>query len=324
MQHSNSDTLPSVLLLGQQDRDIDFSWLYQYLAGFDNVHVEALAKAAIKQLPKTLRRLNHRQYDRIILDLPFAKVHRFSRFLQTLSGLIIYEEDACQNFLESSRWRGEFERYYKCLPNAQIIVTGHSTSAKLNALGLHTTAISKGFDQSTLRNQHEQRDIEIGFIGRTRSAVYEGRRRLLESVDAQLGVSLLRTQSPAEYNQTLNRIKFFLSADIGIGEHMAKNFEAMACGCVVVANAQGDENELGLVDMENVVLYKTAEQAIDKIKLLQRDDDRARKIATAGETLVVNHYSHKHIADQVMAIAREPIRSAAARKPGLIERLWRR
>ena len=218
MSHRQSAALPSVLLLGQQDRDIDFSWLYQYLGKFDNVRVETLAKPAIKQLPKTLRQLNYQRYDRIILDLPFAKVHRFSRALQTVNGLVIYEEDACQNFLEASRWRGEFERYYKSLPNAQIIVTGHSTSKKLKELGISTTAISKGFDQSALGNHHRPRDIDIGFIGRTRSAVYEGRRRLLESVDAQLGVSLLRTQTSDEYNQTLNRIKFFLSADIGIGE----------------------------------------------------------------------------------------------------------
>ena len=319
----NSTEHPTVLLLGQQDRDIDFSWLYQYLGEFNNVQVETLAKPAIKQLPKTLRQLNYRQFDRIILDLPFAKVHRFSRFLQTIPGLIIYEEDACQNFLESSRWHGAFERYYTSLPTARIIVTGHSTSAKLRALGIPTKAISKGFDQSILTNQHKQRDIEVGFIGRTRSAVYEGRRRLLESVDAQLGVSLLRTQTPTEYNQTLNRIKFFLSADIGIGEHMAKNFEAMACGCVVVANAQGDETELGLIDMENIVLYRTAEEAIDKIKLLQRDDQRAAAIAAAGETLVLNHYTHKHIADQLIAIVRGPVTSAEARRPGWLERLWR-
>lgn len=323
MSTRHSTSHPTVLLLGQQDRDIDFSWLYQYLADFDNVKVEPLAKPAIKQLPKTMRRLNYRQYDRIILDLPFAKVHRFSRFLQTVPGLIIYEEDACQNFLEASRWRGEFARYYQSLPNAQIIVTGHSTSTKLNALGLHTTAISKGFDQSTLSNIHRQRDIEVGFIGRTRSAVYEGRRRLLDSVDAQLGVSLLRTQTPTEYNQTLNRIKFFLSADIGIGEHMAKNFEAMACGCVVVATIQGDEAELGLHDMKNIVLYKTAEEAIDKIRILQRDEEQAKNIAAAGETLVANHYSHRHIADQLIALARGPINSAAARQPGWIERMWR-
>lgn len=323
MSHRQSAALPSVLLLGQQDRDIDFSWLYQYLGKFDNVRVETLAKPAIKQLPKTLRLLDYQRYDRIILDLPFAKVHRFRRALQTVNGLVIYEEDACQNFLEASRWHGEFERYYKSLPNAQIVVTGHSTSKKLKELGISTTAISKGFDQSALGNQHRPRDIDIGFIGRTRSAVYEGRRRLLESVDAQLGVSLLRTQTPDEYNQTLNRIKFFLSADIGIGEHMAKNFEAMACGCVVVANAQGDETELGLVDMENIVLYRTAEEAIDKIKLLQRDNQRAAAIAAAGETLVLNHYTHKHIADQLIAIARGPVTSAEARRPGWLERLWR-
>ncbi len=32
-----------------------------------------------------------------------------------------------------------------------------------------------------------------------------------------------------EYCATLNRIRFFVSADVGMGEYMIKSFEAMAC-----------------------------------------------------------------------------------------------
>lgn len=283
----------------------------------------ALNKKEIKALPRTLRKLKPRQYDRVILDLPFAKVHRYARQLQTLSGLVVFEEDACQNFLPQSRWRNAFETYYRQLPNARIILSGFATGTRFGKLGIENQVIPKGYDASILRNAESPRDIEIGFIGRVQSAVYQQRRELLESVDASLGVTLLRTHSREEYCDTLNRIRFFLSADVGIGEYMAKNFEAMACGCVVVAHRQGDgeEEALGLVDMQNIVLYSTADEAIQKIRLLQADQATLRRIADAGQNHVSARFTHRHIADQMLAIAREPITQAKVRKPGWLEKL---
>ena len=65
----------------------------------------------------------------------------------------------------------------------------------------------------------------------------------------------------------LNRIRFFVSADIGMGEYMIKNFEAMACGCVLLAYDQGElENEaLGFIDMHNIVLYRRLDELRDKL-----------------------------------------------------------
>jgi hypothetical protein len=65
-----------------------------------------------------------------------------------------------------------------------------------------------------------------------------------------------------EYCATLNRIRFFVSADVGMGEYMIKNFEAMACGCVLLAFDQGaaENQALGFKGMVNVVFYKDIPQ----------------------------------------------------------------
>ncbi|MBB3047314.1 hypothetical protein FHR99_001550 [Litorivivens lipolytica] len=314
---------PRILLLGQQDRDIDFSWLYSYVQRQPGATVASLNKKEIKALPRTLRRLKPRQYDRIILDLPFAKVHRFAKQLQTLPGLIIFEEDACQNFLEQSRWKGAFADYYRQLPHAQIILSGYATGQRFRQLGIENEVIPKGFDASTLQNHNTARDIEIGFIGRVQSAVYSQRRELLEAVDQALGVHLLRTESREDYRDTLNRIRIFLSADVGIGEYMAKNFEAMACGCAVVAARQGsgEEEALGLVDMQNIVLYDSADEAIQKIRELQTKPELLSMIAENGEAHARASFSHQHIADRLMELARKPMTMEPARAPSWWEKL---
>ncbi|WP_372778350.1 glycosyltransferase [Litorivivens sp.] len=297
------------LLIGHADRDVNFDWLYRYLGEYDDLDVAVLEKPEIKAFPKTFKRLQGHRYDRVILDLPFSKIRRFSKNLKTIPNLVIFEEDACQNFLPASRWYGAFTEYYQDLPQATLILTGFATAARFRQQGIESRVIPKGFDQHALSNTQLARDIPLGFIGRVRSDVYRERRELLESVDQTLGVTSLRTHSQEEYRDTLNRIEVFISADIGLGEYMAKNFEAMACGCVLVAARQGagEEEALGFKDMENIVLYDSADEAIEKIQQLRQDNGLRTRIAKAGEAHALSRFSHQHIADQILAIAREPL-----------------
>lgn len=305
-------TQPRILVLGQQDRDIDFTHLYAYLASHKNIDVRILAKTEIKQLKKTLGRINTAGYDRVILDLPFSKTIKAIAAIRKLPGLIIFEEDACQNFLPTSKWRGAFEKVYRSLPAATLVMCGYNTASRYQAIGFDVQVIPKGFDEQALANTHSERDIELAFIGRTQSGVYAERLALLESVASHFDLATLRTRSSAEYCATLNRIKLFLSADVGLGEYMAKNFEAMACGCAVIACHQGgfEEEQLGFRDMENIVLYTTPEEAVEKIHRLKAEPALAQKIAKAGQALVEQKFSHTAIADQLIHIAHRPLAQA--------------
>ena len=305
-------TEPRILVLGQQDRDIDFSHVYSYLNRHDTIDVKVFAKADVKQLRKTLSKLNTANYDRVILDLPFSKTVKAVSSIRKLPGLIIYEEDACQNFLPTSKWRGAFEKYYRALPQATLVMCGYNTADRYRALGLQPHVIPKGYDDQALRNTGTERDINLAFIGRTQSKVYSERLALLEAVGREFELATLRTASRNEYCDTLNRINLFLSADVGLGEYMAKNFEAMACGCTVIACYQGgaEEEKLGLRDMENIVLYTSPEEAIAKIHTLQAEPALARQIAAAGQALAEAKFSHTAIADQLIQIAKSPVPGA--------------
>ena len=124
----------------------------------------------------------------------------------------------------------------------------------------------------------------MGFIGRLKHNVYSRRKAFLESLSQSHGLAVMRTEPGDEYVAMLNRIRFFVSADIGLGEYMQKNFEAMGAGCVVCAWRQGAEDDaLGLRDMENIVLYSSRDELLEKIARLKADPAKQAAIQAAGE-----------------------------------------
>ena len=230
-----------VLVLTAEARVPDLSALYQSLPRYLDIDLHVLGKAQQRQLRRYLAGLDLQSYQRILLDLPFKHMVAQATLLARLPGLLIYEEDACQNYLATSKWQGAFSRFYRQLPAARLVVTGASVAQRLRSEGFDALFMAKGYNPHLLFNEQRARDIELGFIGRTASRDYAGRKALLDSLAALEPLQLLRTEPGAEYRHMLNRIRYFVSADVGLGEYMAKNFEAMACGCVLLAWRQGSE-----------------------------------------------------------------------------------
>jgi hypothetical protein len=117
-------------------------------------------------------------------------------------------------------------------------------SERLRQEGFDAVFVPKGYDQTLLSDQGRERDIELAFVGSTNSVAYSGRKALLDELGQVENLVVTRTKSGEEYCDTLNRIRFFVSADVGMGEYMIKNFEAMACGCVLFAYDQGEAENL--------------------------------------------------------------------------------
>ena len=71
-----------------------------------------------------------------------------------------------------------------------------------------------------------------------------------------------------------------------------KNFEAMAAGCVLLAWRQPalEQQELGFVENENIVLYDSEAELHEKLQWLHENPEKAGAIARAGQHLV----SEKH------------------------------
>jgi hypothetical protein len=312
-----------VLALSSAGREPDFSCVYEQLGGQIELDLRILDKDAQRNLRRSLSSVDLSRYDRILVDLHFKNIHGQTRFLSGLGGLLIYEEDACQNYLENSRWRGRFSRFYRALPNARIVVTGASVAERLKAEGLNVQFIPKGYDPRVIFREEMERDIELGFIGRTASAAYQERKRLLDQLAAEDSLQLLRTAPGEPYRKMLNRIRYFVSADVGLGEYMAKNFEAMACGCVLLAWRQGSEEPaIGLEDGHHLLLYSSIDELRAHLARLRDEPARASAIAEQGRRFVQQHLAHTCLAKRLVEVMQQPWPSAP--EPSAWRALWAR
>jgi hypothetical protein len=192
-----------------------------------------LSKIQIRDFSNTVNGLGCADYERVRFDVPLRRIGRHYRVLRKITGLILYEEDAWQEFSKYGKYYNKFTRIYQSIGACRLILTGYNIGERLKSTGLDVVVIPKAYDENHLRNLNLERDIELGFVGRIKNRIYRDRRPFLESLVAENGLQMLRTDPGDEYLQTLNRIKIFVSADPGFLEHMAKNFEAMACGCML-------------------------------------------------------------------------------------------
>ena len=250
------------------------------------------------------------KYDRIVSFIRLKKEIKQVRFYRTIPNLVFLEYDACQNYMAGSKYRGIFSRHYKKIPWVKVISSGYAVAKKLESEGIDTVFVPKGYDNTLISNFGMVRDIEMGFVGNLRNKTYLQRRLFLEDLSNTHGVRIEKTVPGAPYNEMLNRIKYFISADIGIGEYMQKNFEAMAAGCIVFALDQGmDENEaFGLKDLENIVLYENKEDLLAKKKILENDQVLKDKIKQQGQELS-KRYTNSEVAKLFYMALSQPLRT---------------
>ncbi len=303
-----------VLFLVQKEQRAILDRLYDGVAAHCECDLRWLSSADQRNLRSYFRReVDVEKYDRIVFFLRFKQEIRQVGFIRTVPNLVILEHDAYQNYIPC-KYTGKFSAHYRQLPWARVISSGYMVSERLRQEGFDAEFVPKGYDQQLLADQGRERDIELAFVGSTNSVAYSGRKALLDELAQVENLLVTRTKSGEEYCDTLNRIRFFVSADVGMGEYMIKNFEAMACGCVLLAYDQGEaENRaLGLTDMHNVVLYNSIAQLQEKLKVLRADPALAEEIGRNGRDLAVAQFSFAQVGRSIVEKMQPPLRPRPA------------
>lgn len=299
-----------ILFLVQKEQRIILDRFYDAIGAHCDMDIRWLTSAEQDNLKRYFKQhVDTANYDRIMLFLRFKKEIRQVAFIKTIPNLVFLEHDAYQNYIDC-KYKNKFSKHYKRLPWARILTSGAVVTNRLKAEGYDAVFVPKGYDQQLLYNMNLQRDIELGFVGSIKSATYSQRKEFLEQLAEQEDMLITRTKSGEEYLQTLNRIQFFVSADIGMGEYMIKNFEAMACGCVLFAYDQGQEENqaIGFKDMHNVVLYKDITSLKNKLAVLRKDTELATAIAKNGQKLAEGNYTFAQQGKAVVDALYEPLR----------------
>ncbi|SDS88525.1 glycosyltransferase family protein [Pseudomonas oryzae] len=277
----------------------------------EHAEVELVRLDADEQddLAATLRRFDFARYDRVMTTLRTKKEMRQWRVLRTVPNLVVFEYDACQNYLAGGKYQGRFSRHYRRLGGPRLIVSGAEVARRLAAEGFDAHFLPKGYDSRSIYPRDVERDIFLGFIGRLDARVYQGRKAFIErQVDAH-GLQVLRTAPGEDYARSLSRIRIFVSADIGLGEYMAKNFEAMAAGCLLMTYDQGEleDRATGLVDMHNVVLFRDESEFEGKLARLVADPPLVERIAAAGAALARERFAYDRMGTRLADCLRQPL-----------------
>lgn len=297
-----------VLIIDRKERASSMDVLYSgILENMPNGEVVYFDKKQIRNLSSTLKKIDFTKYDRVLFDIPVRRAAHAIKEIKKIPGLIYLELDAYQDLMPESKYYNKFHKFFSKLNGTPVIVTSYSIAGYLRGKGITAHCILKAYDDALLHNKNRVRDIDLAFVGRIKSDVYRHRKNLLLKMQDELGLKLLRTQTPAEYLEVLNNIKVFVSADIGFNEHMIKNFEAMACGCLLLVKKQPTEDEkVGFVHMENVVQYNTEKEAIELARDLLNNPGKVKEIARAGQKLVESKHKYSHRISDFVKILRLP------------------
>ncbi|MED5389100.1 MAG: glycosyltransferase [Pseudomonadota bacterium] len=257
---------------------------------FDFDHVEVTREHGLEAY---FNEADFRGYDRVIADTNLRRLGKRYQCLKRAPGLVIFDHDVCQNNVPTSEWYRRYPAVLRDLHQARIIVSGASLAQQLRDEGIDACFLPKGYDATLIRDLGLERGVDSAFVGRVKNKVYKKRKRFLLRQEKLGKVQLLRAEPGEPYNRLLNDIRVFVSADIGFNEYMIKNFEAMAAGCVLLAWRQPEREQqaLGFVEGENVVLYDSEAELHEKLQWLNDNRDKAAALARAGQHLVTETHT---------------------------------
>ena len=283
--------------------------LWLALGQLTKVRHEILEKGTYSDLKDLADRCDFAGYDRVVVDHNLRRMHQEYKQLRRIPNLVLFDFDFYINYLPDGECPGKLESVLKSLSEHRLITSGCAIKDDLVAKGYDAVYSPKAYDAHFVQDLGTPRDIELGFIGRSNHWAYDMRRNMLEQLQQEFGLQVLRTEENEEYSQALSRIRIFVNPDLGYNEIMIKSFEAMAAGCALVAPRPLKEEEARLewVDSENVALYESYDELLAKVRQLRKDPEHVRRMAKAGQDLAVQKHRWEARAAGILELLRPPL-----------------
>jgi len=276
-----------------------------------------------KGLYELVQAMDFSSYDRVIIDSNLRRIGKKTgyRYLKKIPNLVFFDHDMYLTNTPSSEWYKKYPAVLRDIGKIRVVVSGMDLRDQFRAEGIDAEYLPKGYEETRVSDLGRERHIPAAFVGRTKNKAYKERRNFLERVGKQLGIPALRADPGEPYNALLNDIRLFVSADIGYGEYMIKNFEAMAAGCLLLtwSQSQRENQALGFADMENVVLYRSYEEFAERLDYLKQNPGRAAGIAAAGKRLATSRHKWRNRAEEMARLIQADV--CPAPTPGWKDRM---
>jgi hypothetical protein len=235
---------------------------------------------------------------------------------------LIYEQDAINNYVHMvdrtllGVWPRELRRHRF----DAVVSTGRDVAGWLTADGFPAHWLPKGFDATTFRYDPDRKRrgfCTYGTAYLARAALSRTYRRSGAAVtqlnvpfaelpdrlnDFAAGVvcNLVAQRRGWKFGVALNRIRrgSLLRLRPGV-EPMIKNFEIPGCGAALLCDYIPELEDLGFVNGENAIFYRTVDELIDIV----RTGDAARlcEVGAAGARLVHSRHTWHHRAQELVS-----------------------
>lgn len=183
-----------------------------------------------------------------------------------------------------------------------------------------------------------QRDVDVSFVGNLNISSFERRLRMLNYISRKIrlriyteGISWRRRPLPAkvflrqltflpfvfrtrfdsavyglDMFRVLSRSRIAFNVHTDSAEGLAGNirmFEATGCGALLLTEAAANLNTIFEPEKE-VVTYRGASEAVDKIRYYLQNEDERREISEAGREKVLSAHNNKFRAMEFLDIVK--------------------
>lgn len=289
-----------LLLMNEDSEDIYgefYSGLHKQIGSVDYRRIGDFEQENLKKYFK--EHVDLTKYDRIIFDLHFLIMAPQARFFRQLDNIVFIDYTACFDEMLDSPHYLQHTRFYKKLPWSRVITSSYQAMDRLQSEGIDAWCVPEGYSTQKYANANLKRDISLVLIDNKFTESSRDRVDFMEALKTRHPQVVIEDNVSGNTSR-LNRARMAICADMGAGEYGGKVFSAMASGCLVFSYNQGRDESLhmGLLDMENIVLFSDFDDFQEKLDYLNQYPDIIEKIAKEGQDFAVAHHQQMNLGRQ--------------------------
>lgn len=214
---------------------------------------------------------------------------------------VMYDTDSQSTIWPRCKFINKQRIDYLFLGNNYEFVNDHKENLQVEC---EVRWIPFGVNPGYFKNHGRKRVRDAMFLGCTNELHYPDRLHMIAVMKRTFGIRFFFNPSNEchgrKYVDMLNHHKIFASAgDVSKGFFM-KNLEAIACGCLLIAQHTPCFEKLGFVNGEHLIVYKYFRELINKTEYYLKNSGDREAIAKKGFQFVVENHTWKHRVDDML------------------------